>query len=123
MVIANSARESVRMRRMLILPPLFEFRCNTLAQSSADDALRAGQILAEIAERNRVRRLQGIRGLFNYEAASDKFTVDPSPSDCGHACHVAVKAKDHIFHPYQNRRTARAPEIKYSAQHYRPSPR
>src|SRR2546421_398389 len=41
--------------------------------------------------------------LFNYEAASDKFTADPSPSDCGHACHVAVKAKDHIFHPYQNR--------------------
>ena len=41
--------------------------------------------------------------LFNYEAASDKFTTDPSPSDCGHACHVAVKAKDHIFHPYQTR--------------------
>ena len=41
--------------------------------------------------------------LFNYEAASDKFAVDPSPSDCGHACHVAVKAKDHIFHPYQQR--------------------
>src|SRR6267143_106893 len=41
--------------------------------------------------------------LFNYEAASDKFTAVPSPSDCGHACHVAVKAKDHIFHPYQKR--------------------
>ena len=41
--------------------------------------------------------------LFNYEAASDKFTADPSPSDCGHMCHVAVKAKDHIFHPYQKR--------------------
>jgi hypothetical protein len=41
--------------------------------------------------------------LFNYETASDKFTADPSPSDCGHACHVAVKAKDHIFHPYQKR--------------------
>jgi len=41
--------------------------------------------------------------LFNYEPASDKFTADPSPSDCGHACHVAVKAKDHIFHPYQKR--------------------
>ncbi|TMJ84219.1 MAG: cytochrome P460 [Alphaproteobacteria bacterium] len=41
--------------------------------------------------------------LFNYEAASDKFTADPSPSDCGHACHVVVKAKDHIFHPYQTR--------------------
>ncbi len=41
--------------------------------------------------------------LFNYDAASDKFAADPSPSDCGHACHVAVKAKDHIFHPYQKR--------------------
>ena len=41
--------------------------------------------------------------VFNYEAASDKFTADPSSSDCGHACHVAVKAKDHIFHPYQKR--------------------
>ena len=41
--------------------------------------------------------------LFNYEPASDTFTADPSPSDCGHACHVAVKAKDHIFHPYQKR--------------------
>src|SRR3954464_7715150 len=41
--------------------------------------------------------------LFNYEAASDSFAADPSPSDCGHACHVAVKAKDHIFHPYQKR--------------------
>ena len=42
--------------------------------------------------------------LFNYEAASDTFTVDPSGvADCGHACHVAVKAKDHIFHPYQKR--------------------
>src|SRR6202046_1498985 len=36
--------------------------------------------------------------LFNYEAASDKFTADPkSLSDCGNACHVAVKAKDYIF--------------------------
>jgi len=41
--------------------------------------------------------------LFNYEAAADRFTADASPSDCGHACHVAVKAKDHIFHPYQKR--------------------
>jgi len=41
--------------------------------------------------------------LFNYDAGSDKFTVDPSLSDCGHACHVVVKAKDHIFHPYQKR--------------------
>ena len=42
--------------------------------------------------------------LFNYDAASNKFTADAdSPSDCGHTCHVAVKAKDFIFHPYQKR--------------------
>jgi hypothetical protein len=41
--------------------------------------------------------------LFNYEAASDKFTADASPSDCGNACHVAVKSKDYIFHPYEKR--------------------
>jgi hypothetical protein len=42
--------------------------------------------------------------VFNYEAASDKYTADAtSPSDCGHACHTAVKAKDYIFHPYQKR--------------------
>jgi hypothetical protein len=41
--------------------------------------------------------------VFNYEAASDKFTPDDALSDCGHKCHVAVKAKDYIFHPYQKR--------------------
>ena len=42
--------------------------------------------------------------VFNYEAASDKFTADPkSLSDCGNACHTAVKAKDYIFHPYETR--------------------
>jgi hypothetical protein len=41
--------------------------------------------------------------VFNYEAASDKFTADPSPSDCGNTCHTAVKSKDYIFHPYQKR--------------------
>ncbi|MGC2465711.1 MAG: cytochrome P460 family protein [Candidatus Acidiferrum sp.] len=42
--------------------------------------------------------------VFNYDAASDKSTADPnSLADCGHSCHVAVKAKDYIFHPYQKR--------------------
>jgi len=32
------------------------------------------------------------------------FTPDAaSHSDCGNACHTAVKAKDYIFHPYQKR--------------------
>ncbi len=42
--------------------------------------------------------------VFNYDAASDKFAPDEkSLADCGHSCHVAVKAKDYIFHPYQKR--------------------
>jgi Cytochrome P460 len=42
--------------------------------------------------------------VFNYEAASDKFTADPtSLSDCGNACHTAVKAKNYIFHSYEKR--------------------
>ncbi len=41
--------------------------------------------------------------VFNYDAASDKFTADSSPVNCGTKCHVAVKAKDYIFHPYQKR--------------------
>ena len=42
--------------------------------------------------------------VFNYDAASHQFTADPkSLSDCGNACHTAVKAKDYIFHPYQTR--------------------
>jgi len=42
--------------------------------------------------------------VFNYDAASDKFTPDAkSLSDCGFTCHTPVKAKDYIFHPYQKR--------------------
>jgi hypothetical protein len=42
--------------------------------------------------------------VFNYDVASDAFTPDAkSLADCGHTCHVAVKAKDYIFHPYQKR--------------------
>jgi hypothetical protein len=42
--------------------------------------------------------------LFNYDAKAAKFSVDPTGvSTCGHSCHVEVKAKDYIFHPYQTR--------------------
>ena len=42
--------------------------------------------------------------VFNYDALSGKFSPDAkSPSDCGNACHTAVKAKDYIFHPYEVR--------------------
>jgi hypothetical protein len=42
--------------------------------------------------------------VFNYDAASGKFSADAkSPADCGNTCHVTVKAKDYIFHPYEKR--------------------
>src|ERR1700683_2871697 len=41
---------------------------------------------------------------FNSAAATETFTAHPqSLSDCGNACHTAVKAKDYIFHPYEKR--------------------
>ena len=42
--------------------------------------------------------------VFNYDAASNKFTPDPtSHADCGNSCHVTVKTKDYVFHPYEKR--------------------
>jgi len=42
--------------------------------------------------------------VFNYDAKSSQYSADAkSPADCGHSCHVAVKSKDYIFHPYQTR--------------------
>jgi hypothetical protein len=41
--------------------------------------------------------------LFNHDAATGQMTADEAKADCGHACHVAVKSKDYIFHPYQKR--------------------
>jgi len=39
----------------------------------------------------------------DYEPASDKLVADPIPSDCGHACKVAVKAKSHLFRSFERR--------------------
>ena len=41
--------------------------------------------------------------LFNHDVATGKMTADEAKADCGHSCHVAVKSKDYIFHPYQKR--------------------
>jgi hypothetical protein len=41
--------------------------------------------------------------LFNYDAVAATFTPDGKGSGCGFECHTIVKAKDYIFHPYQNR--------------------
>jgi hypothetical protein len=41
---------------------------------------------------------------FDYDPASATYTADKggTPS-CGQVCHVKVKAKDYVFHPYQRR--------------------
>jgi len=41
--------------------------------------------------------------VFNHDTATGKMTADAAKADCGHVCHVAVKSKDYIFHPYQKR--------------------
>jgi len=41
--------------------------------------------------------------VFNHDVAGRKMVADAATADCGHVCHVAVKSKDYIFHPYQTR--------------------
>jgi hypothetical protein len=41
--------------------------------------------------------------LFNNDAATGAFSADPARADCGQSCHVAVKSKNYVFHPYQKR--------------------
>jgi hypothetical protein len=41
---------------------------------------------------------------FDYDPASSTFTADKAGTpNCGQVCHVAVKAKDYVFHPYEVR--------------------
>ncbi|MGO9946151.1 MAG: cytochrome P460 family protein [Steroidobacteraceae bacterium] len=41
---------------------------------------------------------------FDYDPTSATFAPDKAGTpNCGHVCHVAVKAKDYVFHPYQKR--------------------
>ena len=61
--------------------------------------IRDGERQQEISENRRLGY-----AVFNFDAASNKFTPDlTSHADCGNSCHVAVKAKDYIFHPYEKR--------------------
>jgi hypothetical protein len=41
--------------------------------------------------------------VFNHDVAKGTMVADEAKADCGHVCHVAVKNKDYIFHPYQVR--------------------
>jgi hypothetical protein len=41
---------------------------------------------------------------FDDDPTSANFTPDKAgTANCGHVCHVAVKAKDYVFHSYQKR--------------------
>jgi len=41
---------------------------------------------------------------FDYDPASATFTPDKAGTPgCGQTCHLAVKAKDYVFHPYETR--------------------
>jgi hypothetical protein len=41
--------------------------------------------------------------VLDHDVANGTMTVDSAKADCGQSCHVAVKSKDYIFHPYQTR--------------------
>ena len=41
--------------------------------------------------------------VFNHDVAKGTMVADEAKADCGQSCHVAVKDKDYIFHPYQVR--------------------
>ncbi|MEO8005348.1 MAG: cytochrome P460 family protein [Betaproteobacteria bacterium] len=41
--------------------------------------------------------------VFNHDVANHKMVADEAKADCGQSCHVAVKDKDYVFHPYQVR--------------------
>jgi hypothetical protein len=41
--------------------------------------------------------------VFNHDVAKGTMVADEAKADCGHVCHVAVKNRDYIFHPYQVR--------------------
>jgi len=41
---------------------------------------------------------------FDYDPPTASFTADKAGTPgCGQSCHVAVKAKDYVFHPYETR--------------------
>jgi hypothetical protein len=40
---------------------------------------------------------------FNYDANTDTFTPEGTGSNCGHACHTIVQAKDYVFTAYGKR--------------------
>jgi hypothetical protein len=41
--------------------------------------------------------------VFNHEVETGRMAADAAPADCGQSCHVAVRARDYVFHPYQKR--------------------
>ena len=41
--------------------------------------------------------------VFNHDVKTGTMTADAAKADCGHSCHMTVKSKDYVFHPYQKR--------------------
>lgn len=64
---------------------------------------RVGRVYAGFRDGKRQQEISETGGwgsaVFNYDAALDKFTADPSSADCGNTCYSAAKMKDYIFHP------------------------
>jgi hypothetical protein len=41
--------------------------------------------------------------VFNHDVKTGTMVADAAKADCGQTCHVKVKSKDYVFHPYQKR--------------------
>ena len=79
-------------------------------RSPAEDTQRPQRIPA--AGETRVVRLNVLRlffsegfqrSVFNHDVKTGTMTADAAKADCGHSCHMTVKSKDYVFHPYQKR--------------------
>ena len=74
---------------------------DVLRRNAEEITRRAGRPIriTWIGTRTLERARAGARGITDVQ-----FTADPTAlADCGHMCHVAVQAKDYIFHPRQKR--------------------
>jgi hypothetical protein len=53
---------------------------------------------------------------FDYDPVSATYSADKAGTpDCGNVCHVKVKAKDYVFHPYQKDEASRPLAQAHSA--------
>lgn len=83
----------------------WSFKKNTEAPFAVDVPDAPTQVFFMEKDSKRFPSANGGWGyaVFNHDVPNAKMVADAAKSDCGQSCHVAVKRKDFIFHPYQTR--------------------